>query len=156
MKAADLIRSDTERLNAIRLDPAPLEGGSHPPNRLSRHSRQTLKIGSSGTTENELHRSNVRQAHVRHYGVSNKNVKLPARRAELAGRAPGHARENGHPSWIPSFEGMTNENSCHQGAGNLETQGRHLPCYYARYPAAGHRSRANVFEASFGEFTRSD
>jgi hypothetical protein len=51
---------------------------------------------------------------------------------------------------------MTNENSWHQGARNLETQGRDFPCYYARYPAAGCRLRANVFEASFGEFTRSD
>ena len=35
-----------------------------------------------------------------------------------------HARENGHPSWIPSFEGMTNENSWHQGTSNLENSGK--------------------------------
>jgi hypothetical protein len=47
-------------------------------------------------------------------GVS-KNVKLPAHRAGLAGRAPGHARANGHPGWIPSFEGMTKSK---QASGN--------------------------------------
>ena len=60
-----------------------------------------------------------------------------------------HAREYGHLSWIPSVEELINENSWHQGARNLETQGRDLSCYYARYPAAGRRSRANVFEATF-------
>jgi hypothetical protein len=30
---------------------------------------------------------------------------------------------------------MTNENSWHQGARNVDTQGRDFPCYYARYPA---------------------
>jgi hypothetical protein len=82
------------------------------------------------------------------YGVSKKNV-MPVK---LVLAKAG----NGHPSWIPSFEGMTNENSWHLGARNSETQGRDFPCYYARYPAAGCRSRANVFEASFGEFTRND
>jgi hypothetical protein len=43
------------------------------------------------------------------------NNELP--RSKLRGiKQECHARENGHPSWIPSFEGLTNSK---QASGNL-------------------------------------